>query len=353
MPVGLDPVTGGLDKPYATGGVYWTGQDGNLWVKDSRGTNSFGDASQQGAYFDAGVGAGGYNQISDPMANQGGGGGGGGSTYDAAAAQAAAQRAAARQSIMDEKGGYMNSVNDQVGMYGNRYGNSITDYLDKMRAGQSNIDTAAAKNELAKMQGVSGIQGMVGRGIKSTGVMLGNKNAGDSSAAGALSDAYGQLGQRQMANVGNQYELGNMDINNQQTTFDMEKGKGKRDIELGKQEFVTSLMNEAQSTLAGLNAKLVDASLPDRIAIEQEKQGIRDRANAALQQFDANLASGYGGIQASSRDQRMAKANELRSAGTDLGAGAFDFTQEAPMNFQGSAPSGGNLPLFTLPRRRR
>jgi len=264
----------------------------------------------------------------------------------------AAQQSAARQGIMDEKSGYLNSVNDQVGMYGTRYGNSITDYVDQMRSGQSNIDTAAAKNELAKMQGVSGIQGMVGRGIKSTGVMLGNKNAGDSSAAGALSDAYGELGQRQMASVGNQYEMGNMDINNQQTAFDVQKNKGKRDIELGKQEFVTNLVNEAQSTLANLNAKLADASLPDRIAIEQEKQAIRDRANAALQQFDQSLASGYGSVQASSQDQRRTMANQLRTAGTDLGAGAFNFTQEAPMQFQGNGPSGGNLPLFTLPRRR-
>lgn len=348
MPVGLDPVTGGLDKPYATGGVYWTGQDGNLWVKDSRGTNSFGDASQQGSYFDAGVGAGGYNQISDPMANQGGGGGGGGSTYDAAA-----QRAAARQGVFDERQGYLDSAGGQIDSYGRRYGNSITNYLNDWRAGQGKIDTMGAKNELAKMQGVSGIQGMVGRGIKSTGVMLGNKNAGDSSAAGALSSAYGELGQRQMANVGNQYELGAMDINNEQQAFDSSRARQKTELDLDKQDFVTNLVNETQRTMAGLNARLVDASLPDRIAIDQEKAAIQNRANAALQQFDQQLASGYGGIQASSRDQRMAQANDLRSKGTDLGAGAFDFTQEAPMNFQGSAPSGGNLPLFTLPRRRR
>lgn len=260
--------------------------------------------------------------------------------------------AAQRNGIMDEKSGYINSVNDQVGMYGTRYGNSITDYLDQMRSGQSNIDTAGAKNELAKMQGVSGIQGMVGRGIKSTGVMLGNRNAGDSSAAGALASAYGELGQRQMANVGNQYEMGNMDVQNQQTQFDMSKGKGRRDIELGKQEFVTNLVNEAQSTLASLNARLADASLPDRIAIEQEKQAIRDRANTALQQFDQNLATGYDSVQASSQNQRRTMANNLQTKGTDLGAGAFNFTQQAPMSFQGNGPSGGNLPLFTMPRRR-
>lgn len=269
-----------------------------------------------------------------------------------AAQQAAAARAAALRGIMDERQGYMNSVGDSINNYGGKYGRGINNYLEDMRSGQSNIDTAAAKNELAKMQGVSGVQGMVGRGIKSTGVMLGNKNAGDSSAAGALASAYGELGQRQMANVGNQYEMGNMDITAQQNTFDTSKRRGMEELQIGKQDFVTNLVNEAQATLADLNSKLADASLPDRIAIEQEKAAVRNRANTALQQYDQQLQSGYGGVQASSVDQRRSVANDLRQKGTDLGAGAFDFTQQAPMQFQGNAPSGGNLPLFTLPRRR-
>lgn len=265
---------------------------------------------------------------------------------------AAARQAALRSGIMDEKSGYLNSAGSQIDQYGQRYGNSITDYLDSIRAGQSNINTMGAKNELARNQGQTGVLGMVGRGIKSTGVMLGNKNAGDSSAAGALAGAYGELGKRQMSNVGNQYELGNMDIANQQTAFDVQKSKGRRDIELGKQEFVTSLLNDVQDKMAQLNARLVDASLPDRIAIEQEKEAIRQRANSTLQQYDQNLASGYGSVNANSIDDRRTEAQRLQQAGTQLGAGAFDFTQEAPMNFQGNGPSGGNLPLFTLPRRR-
>lgn len=276
-------------------------------------------------------------------------------TEDPMAAQQAAQaarQAALRSGIMDEKSGYLNSAGSQIDQYGQRYGNSITDYLDSIRAGQSNINTMGAKNELARNQGQTGVLGMVGRGIKSTGVMLGNKNAGDSSAAGALAGAYGELGKRQMSNVGNQYELGNMDIANQQTAFDVQKSKGRRDIELGKQEFVTSLLNDVQDKMAQLNARLVDASLPDRIAIEQEKEAIRQRANSTLQQYDQNLASGYGSVNANSIDDRRTEAQRLQQAGTQLGAGAFDFTQEAPMQFQGNAPSGGNLPLFVLPRRR-
>jgi hypothetical protein len=277
----------------------------------------------------------------------------GGQDDPAYQAQQASAQAAARSGIMDEKQGYLDSVGGQIDQYGRRYGNSITDYLSDMRTGQNKIDTMGAKNELARNQGQAGVIGMVGRGIQSTGVMLGNKNAGDSSAAGALAGAYGQLGQRQMANVGNQYELGNMDINQEQDQFNNQAGRQKRDMELGKQEFVTSLVNDTQAKMAQLNARLVDASLPDRIAIEQEKASIRDRANSALQQFDQQLVSGFQGISPSSIDQRRTMAQDLLQRGTDLGQEAFNFTQQAPMQFQGNAPSGGNLPLFTLPRRRR
>lgn len=264
----------------------------------------------------------------------------------------AAQQAAFRSGIMDEKQGYLNSAGSSIDQFGQRYGNSISDYVDSIRSGQKNIDTMGAKNELARNQGQAGILGMVGRGINSAGVMLGNRNAGDSSAAGAIANAYGKLGQQQMSNVGNQYELGNMDIQNQQAQFDTQKAKGKRDIELSKSEFVTNLLNDTQDKLSQLNARLVDASLPDRIAIEQEKEAIRQRATASLQQFDQNLSSGYGSVNASSTEARRAEAQRLQNMGTNLGADAFNFTDQAPMEFQGGAPAGSNLPIFTLPRRR-
>jgi hypothetical protein len=254
---------------------------------------------------------------------------------------------------MDQKSGYLNSLNEGIGQYGNRYGSNIGRYIEDLTSGQRNIDSMGARNELARNQGQAGVLGMVGRGIKSSGVMLGNRNAGDSSAAGALAGAYGQLGTRQMASVGNQYELGNADIMNQQQAFDTSKRRGMEDLQMGKNEYVTGLLNEVQSTMATLNAQLMDASLPDRIAIEQEKEAVRQRANQALQGYDQQLTSGVGGVQASSTDARRAEANRLQGLGTDLGAGAFDFTQQAPMQFQGNAPSGGNLPIFTLPRRRR
>ena len=68
-------------------GVYWTGADGNLYVRDYRGVNNFGNASQDGSYVNAGVAKGGYTSISDPNAPQrnqttGSGTGGTGGTAD-------------------------------------------------------------------------------------------------------------------------------------------------------------------------------------------------------------------------------------------------------------------------------
>jgi len=49
----------------------------------------------------------------------------------------------------------------------------------------------------------------------------------------------------------------------------------------------------------------------------------------------------------------MSSAGELGRAGTSLGQDAFQYTTQAPMQFQGNAPSGGNLPIYTTPRGRR
>lgn len=343
---------GGGGGAWTPQGVFWRGADGNVWVKGAQGTNSAKQWDANSEKYWTGLG---YGQIDDPAQSAGHDYG----AYDPTTKTwtdtpdpQAAQKAALRSSVYDSKNNLINSAGSQIDQYGTRYGNSVTDYLDSLRTGQQNIDTMGAKNELAKKQGVQGVMGMVGRGIKSTGTMLANKNAGDSSAAGALAGAYGELGQRQMANIGNQYELGNMDIANQQTQFNATSSKQRRDLELGKQEFVTNLLNDVQDKLSQLNAQLADASLPERIAIEQEKEGVRQRANSALQQFDQRLATESQNIGPSSVDARRAQALDMMNKGTDLGAGAFNYTDQVPMQFQGNLPAGSGLPIFTLPRRR-
>lgn len=280
--------------------------------------------------------------------------------YAAAAAQAAAQ-AAAEKAAQDaafrsakqiEENTVYDSSRNAADSWGAGYNSRITDYLDDSRVGQQGVDLAGAKNIQARNQGQAGIMGMVGRGIQSSGMMLGNRNAGSSSAVMGLANAYGQMGQRQMANVGNQYKMGEMDVQQQQAVFDNSRNRGMRKLGEEKSAFINNTIAQAQERLQQLNAEYAGASLPDRIAIEQKIAELKGQVSSVFQNYDARLAAENAQIKASTYDQRATKANQLRDAGTSLGQDAFNFTDQAPMQWQGQAPAGSNLPIWTNPRRK-
>lgn len=231
------------------------------------------------------------------------------------------------------------------------YNSSILDLIDSTRSAQNKINSQGAQNELAKRQGTLGVQGMVGRGIKSGGVMLANKNASDSSASGAIARAYGDLGRRELSNVGNQYAKGNMAIQDAQVDLDQQRATGIRKIGESKQTIINSIVSDARNQLAALDAQIASASLPDRINIEQEKEAIRNEALAQLQGYDATLTSGMAGITPNTVEQRRAKALEMASAG-QAPESAFQYTEQAPAQWAGSGPYATNLPIFTFKRGR-
>src|SRR5205085_1525532 len=99
-----------------------------------------------------------------------------------------------------QKSNILNTAGEAIGQSSANTRSSVLDFLDSYRSGQNKINTAASRNELAKMQGVSSVNGMVGRGIRSGGVTLANKNASDSSASGAIARAYGDIGGRELRN---------------------------------------------------------------------------------------------------------------------------------------------------------
>jgi hypothetical protein len=251
-----------------------------------------------------------------------------------------------------QKSGIQSSALDAGAATAGQYGRSILDFLDSNRLGQGQIDRQAANNELAKMQGTQGVLGMVGRGIRSSGVQLGNRNAGSSSAAGALANAYGELGRGELSKVGNQYEQGNQAVADAQNQFQVQQASGIRNLQGSKEENVNKIVNEARNAFASLDAQMAQASLPERIAIEQEKESIRQQILGKLQVFDQQLTSGVAGIAPTSVDQRRTSAAELARAGTDLGSDAFQYSTDVPAQFQGTGPFSSELPLFTMPRRR-
>jgi hypothetical protein len=229
---------------------------------------------------------------------------------------------------------------------------SILDYIQGLQSGQRGIDERGVQNELGLMQGKSSILDMVGRGVRQGGTMLAQKNATDSSAAEGIARAYGDMGQRQLSSIGNQYELENRDIGLQQADFDQQRATGMRKFDENKTQAVNGIVADAQGRLAQLDAAMAGADMPTRIQMEQEKNAIKQEAISILSQFDQQLQQGAGGVQATGTADRRRTAADLSTRG--VGASSpFDFTANAPAQFQNTGPFSAELPLFMLPRSRQ
>lgn len=237
--------------------------------------------------------------------------------------------------------------------WGIGYGAGYRSLYNQILGGQEAIDTMAAKNELNLKRGTQGILGMVGRGIKSAGVMLGNKNAGSSSATDRIAKAYGTLGKNEMGNVGNQYALENMDISTQQTALNRQEQEGLTNLEEGKQIMLNEIMNDTRSKVQSLMVMMQNADLPTQISLQGEIDAVKAEGIAKAQSVEGVWKPKVTGVNARDRQGNMTKAEEMMTAGMDLGKDAFNFTTEAPMAMNGTVPAGANLPLYTLPRKRR
>lgn len=284
----------------------------------------------------------------------------------AAANEAAAQQAAAAeaarveaQRVADLRAGFAtqratidSSANDAAANTGLQLRESILDLIDMGRSKQGQIDNRGVNNAMAKQRGVADIMGSMSRGIKSGGVTLANRNATDSTAANAIARAYANIGQRQMSDVGNQYELENQEIGLEQEDLTRQLASGQRKIMSSKEQSVNSIVSDAQNQLAALDAAMINASIGDRVAIDQEKNAIRQNVLGQLAQYDSQLSQGVGGIRATDNNARVAEAT--RRVGLGMApAEMFDYNTEAPQEFQGTGPFASDLPIFTNKFRRQ
>lgn len=251
-----------------------------------------------------------------------------------------------------QKSNIYSSANELAAQKGTEYKNNILDTVHQLQLGQKGINAQAVQNEQAKRQGTQDVYGMVGRGIKSGGVMLANKNAGDSSAAGALAGAYGDMGRRQMSTIGNQYEAGNRDIASKQEEQAYQQQSSVNKFNDTKASTVNSIVGSARDQLARLDADMANASMPERINIEQEKEAIRAQALNQLQQYDRYLNEGLAAIKVSTPDERRAQAIQNAQAGV-APENAFQYSDQTPTQWQGTGPFASDLPIFTMPRGRR
>lgn len=249
-------------------------------------------------------------------------------------------------------GSIYTSANDAATNMQSKFGNSVLDNTRALQQGQDAINLKAQNNEASRTQGINGVLGMVGRGIQSGGRYLGNRNAGSSSAAGEIARAYGDIGRRQMSSVGNQYEQNNSQILQDQGNQDYNVGKTKREFNQSLNDTVNTIVESARTQLADLDTQGANASLPDRIAIEQEKQNIKNQVMAKLQQYDTQMATNADSIKARDRQGNMVAANQQLDAG-QAPANSFNYTDQTPGQFQNTGPFSSGLPIFTNPNRRQ
>lgn len=232
---------------------------------------------------------------------------------------------------------------------------SILDFIGGARQQQDTIDQKRANAQFSLQEGKGDIMDMVGRGIRSGGVMLANKNAASSGAAGQIARAYGELGNREARDVGNQFALENQGIDLEQNNLATGFETQKRKIDEFKISNTDNIVNSAKADLQALEARRIGASLPELFQIDQLTQQIKDATMAKLGELDSLLQSERAKINPMDNQQVMAKANDMRTAGTG-GPQMFNFnTNAANVQTTGAPIAGAELPIYSnlaLNRRR-
>jgi len=274
----------------------------------------------------------------------------GGTNYGSAAGYQGAMKAQADQRARDAfnqgRNVYTDSINQRVGNESQGYQRRVQDWATGVTQKQQGIDTAGINADMAKTQGMRGIMDMVGNGIQSAGVMLGNRNAGSSSAAGAIANAYGKLGSKQASSVGNQYAQAQNQIGLEQANLEAAKALQVSRFGEDKINIVNNIINDAQKQIAALNEAAAGASISDRMDIEAEKTRLRDAANAQLKAYDSEMSKAKG---AQTDDQRRNEAQRLLALGT-APTTQFNYSTEAPAQFQNTGPYASSMPLYTYNR---
>ena len=250
-----------------------------------------------------------------------------------------------------QKQGIFDSINQWGDNTAARYGLDVQDFGNKFRQGQDALNRRGADLEAKKMQATSGILGMIGRGVKSAGNYLGGRNAGSSSASGEIAKAYGDIGRRNMSSVGNEYSAGQEQLGVDQNIFNTDAESSLNRFKLNMDEQINGQVESARAALTDLDVQMQNASLPDRIAIDQEKNRIKSELIAKLQGFDQQARQARASAQATNTDQNRATAQTNLAAG-QAPADMFSFTDQAPLELQNSGPSASGLPIFTNNKRR-
>lgn len=196
---------GGVGPQTPTSGVYWVGQDGNVWYKTGTGTVNAGKpitTSDNG--FDAAGMSGVGSRIADPLAPAGGsssapvsGSGGGGSSYiDTSAARSATQQnidsLINRQHNMDASA--QDSYDQLMKTYGQEDALSQQQYDDSVASNESTRSSNLNEALTAAAQGRQGLRSTLSglNALNGTGALLADRAVASAANkdVGGANDAF-------------------------------------------------------------------------------------------------------------------------------------------------------------------
>lgn len=250
-------------------------------------------------------------------------------------------------SFNTQNAGILSSSQDAANNLGGDLGLNLADTLHGLTTNQAAIDKANVQNDTSRIQGNRDILSMIGQGVQSGGVRLAQGNAGQSSAAQAIANAYAKLGQQQASSIGQQYAQKASDIGTQQAEQNYQVGQAPAKFHQGIIDNVNNIVTNATQRIQQLQQAMAYASLPNRINLDQEVQSIRDNALSALQGFDSQFQQGVSGIAPASADQNLTSANSLLAAGqADPNLFQYNTTPSAVVQ-NNAGPVASDLPLFT------
>lgn len=269
-----------------------------------------------------------------------------GATDTPAQRQLAAQQSSARNSFNQGKSNILGDIMNSGNNYLQTGRNNILDFINGLKTNQQGLDTQRSNAVLGKNQSLGGIQNMVGQGIRSFGVNLANRNASDSSAALAGAQAYGRMGNQQSQDVNQQYGLTNANLDVAQQGLDTGRESGLRKFDTEKEQTINNLTNYAQQQFATLNSQAEGAGIMDRIAIEQEKENIKNQLIQQLAELDARgQAATVNPMDQMAVQNKAAQLGQLGQGGTQ-----FDFGMASPAQLQTGAQIS-QLPIYSNRRK--
>jgi hypothetical protein len=127
-------------------------------------------------------------------------------------------------------------------------------------------------------------------------------------------------------------------------------GRAPQNFHQGIMDSVNGIVQSATQQISALQAAMTNASLPNKIALDQEVQNIRNQALGELGKYDSQLQSGVSGIHAADQNAIQTAASQQLSAG-QAPANSFNYTTEAPAVVQGTGPAASTLPLYTYKKK--